>query len=383
MYYLNVVVYMQLRNIIIGFVYRSFIKPVFFKLDPEDVHDQLIKVGQLLGKFSLTRSITNLLFSYSNPKLSQIILGIYFSNPVGLAAGFDKDAQLTQILPSVGFGFAEVGSITGESCDGNPKPRLWRLPNSKALVVYYGLKNKGCQILSAKLKNMRFKIPIGISVAKTNNKKTVSTKAGIKDYAKAFSVFVNIGSYITVNISCPNVYGGEPFTDAKRLRLLLAELDKIKVNKPVFVKLSPDLAKKEIDELLKVVANHRVNGLVISNLTKVRNNPNIKDANIPDKGGMSGKVVKDLSDELIKYVYNKTKGKLVIIGCGGVFTAEDAYKKIKAGASLIQLITGMIYQGPQVISEINQGLVELLEKDGYDSISEAIGENSNYPEVST
>ena len=365
--------YIQLRNIIIGFVYRSFIKPVFFKLDPEDVHDQMIKTGQLLGKFYLTRYLISLLFNYYNPKLTQNIKGITFSNPIGLAAGFDKDAQLTQILPSVGFGFAEVGSITGEPCLGNPKPRLWRLQNSKALVVYYGLKNKGCRILSAKLKDMQFKIPIGISVAKTNNKKTVSTQAGVEDYAAAFGAFVNIGSYITVNISCPNAYGGEPFTDAKRLEKLLAELDKIKVDKPVFVKLSPDLSKKEIDELLRVVANHRVDGLVISNLTKNRNNSKIRDGNVPDKGGMSGKVVSDLSDDLIKYVYRKTKGKLVIIGCGGVFTASDAYKKIKSGASLIQLITGMIYQGPQVISEINQGLVRLLEKDGYENIAQAVG----------
>src|SRR3990167_10600730 len=129
----------------------------------------MIKTGQLLGKFYLTRYLISLLFNYYNPKLTQNIKGITFSNPIGLAAGFDKDAQLTQILSSVGFGFAEVGSITGEPCLGNPKPRLWRLQNSKALVVYYGLKNKGCRILSAKLKDMQFKIPIGISVAKTNN----------------------------------------------------------------------------------------------------------------------------------------------------------------------------------------------------------------------
>lgn len=365
--------YIRIRNALIGFLYKLILKPVFFLQDPEDIHDFMIKFGHILGEFSVLRYMTSLMFNYRNSKLGQNILGIYFSNPVGLAAGFDKDAQLTQILPSIGFGFAEVGSITGEACSGNPKPRLWRLKKSKGLVVYYGLKNKGSRVLALELKNKKFNIPVGISVAKTNSKDTVTTKAGVADYAKAFNAFINIGSYITVNISCPNAYGGEPFTDAERLEKLLSKLDEIKIDKPVFLKLSPDLSKREIDDILKVLAKYRVHGLVISNLTKNRDNSKIMDSNVPTKGGLSGKIVEDLSNDLIEYVYKKTKGRLVIIGCGGVFTAEDAYKKIKAGASLVQLITGMIYQGPQVISEINQGLVRLLEKDGYGSISEAIG----------
>ncbi len=368
---MNCVIY--LRNRITGFLYRNVVKPIFFRIDPETVHDRMINTGRFLGNYFITRNIIKFIYSYSNKKLEQTILGIKFPNPIGLSAGFDKDAILTDIIPSVGFGFIEVGSITGQPCEGNPKPRLWRLKKSKSLVVYYGLKNKGCEKISKRLKNKNFMIPVGISIAKTNCSKTIETDAGIKDYVKAFSKFTNIGSYFTINISCPNTFGGQPFTNSKKLDLLLTRIDRIPNKKPIFLKLSPDLIKKEIDAIINVSKQHRVHGFICTNLTKKRNIKNISDDFVPEKGGISGKVVEDLSNELIKYVYTKTKGRFVIIGCGGVFSAEDAYKKIKLGASLIQLITGMIFQGPQLISDINIGLVSLLEKDRFNNISEAIG----------
>lgn len=361
------------RNQVSGSIYRNIIKKIFFRLDPEIVHDRINFNGRILGSNPVTKKLTSLLFSYSNKALEQNILGINFKNPIGLSAGFDKDANLTDILPSVGFGFAEVGSVTGEPCAGNPKPRLWRLKKSKSLVVYYGLKNKGAEEISKRLKNKKFKIPIGISIAKTNNEKTNELNAGIADYIKAYKAFANIGSYTTINISCPNTFGGQPFTDAKKLDKLMTEIDKIPTKKPVFLKVSPDLSEKEIDDILDVAKKHKVDGFICTNLTKNRNNNKIIDKNIPTVGGISGKVVEDLANELISYIYKKTKGKYVIIGVGGVFNAEDAYKKIKAGASLIQMITGMIFEGPQVISEINMGLVKLLKADGYSTISEAVG----------
>ncbi len=361
------------RNLINRIGYKAVFKRIFFRIDPEIVHDRMTGNGILLGSNFLTRKFISLMFSYSNRKLEQNIFGINFPNPIGLAAGFDKDAQLTNILPSVGFGFAEVGSITGELCGGNPKPRLWRLKKSKGLVVYYGLKNEGCKKISKRLRNKKFKIPIGTSIAKTNSKKTVSDKVGIEDYVKAYKMFTDIGDYFTINISCPNVYGGQPFTDGNRLDKLLKKIDVIRTKKPNFLKISPDLSKKEIDEIIKVSKNYRIDGFVCANLTKNRDNKKIVDKDVQKKGGMSGKVVEDLSNDLIKYIYKKTKGKYVIIGCGGVFTAEDAYKKIRLGASLIQLITGMIFEGPQLISEINQGLVKLLERDKLSNISQAIG----------
>lgn len=333
--------------------------------DPEMVHDRMTLAGRILGSNFLTREITSLLFNYSNPALEQNILGIKFKNPIGLAAGFDKDALLTGILPSVGFGFAEVGSITGEACPGNPKPRLWRLKDSKSLIVYYGLKNKGCEEIASRLKNKKFAIPIGTSIAKTNCADTVETEKGIADYVKAFKAFTGTGAYFTINISCPNAFGGLPFTDAKKLDLLLTQTDKIQTNKPIFLKMSPNLTDGELDNILAVAGKHKVHGFICSNLTK--------DPKIAEKGGLSGKLVEDLANKLISKVYKKTKGKYIIIGCGGVFSAEDAYKKIKLGASLIQLITGMIFEGPQLIGDINKGLVKLLKQDGYKNISEAIG----------
>lgn len=365
------------RNNISGFLYINLVKPIFFLFDPEDVHDRCCAFGKVLGKFWFFRFVTSLFFSYSNKKLEQDILGIKFKNPIGLAAGFDKDAYLTDILPSVGFGFSEVGSITGEPCLGNPKPRLWRLKISKGLVVWYGLKNEGCEAISKRLKGKRFVFPIGTNIAKTNNEKTVSLNAGIADYVKAFSKFTNIGDYFTINISCPNTHGGQPFTEPDRLDKLLGKIDKILTKKPIFLKIAPDLSKAQLDDVIKVVGKHNIDGFVCTNLTKDRNNKKIIEKiiedDVPEHGGISGKVVEGLSNEVISYIYKKTKGKYVIIGLGGVFSAKDAYKKIKMGSSLVQLITGMIFEGPQVISEINQGLVKLLEADGYSNISEAIG----------
>ena len=361
------------RNLINRFLYKAVFKPIFFRIDPETIHDGMIKIGRFLGSNSFTRAAVAFFFSYSNKCLEQIILGIKFPNPVGLAAGFDKDAVLTELLPSVGFGFAEVGSVTGEPCLGNPKPRLWRLTKSKALVVYFGLKNNGCEEISRRLRSKTFSIPIGVNIAKTNSPKTVELEAGIEDYAKAFEQFTGIGSYFTINISCPNAFGGQPFNSPDRLEKLLTTLGQITTKKPIFLKLSPDLAEKEIDQIIEVAARHKIAGFICSNVTENRENKKIVEKQIPKKGGISGKPVEDLTNDLIRYVYQKTGGRFVIIGCGGVFSAEDAYKKIRLGASLVELLTGMIYEGPQVISEINQGLVRLLQKDGFKNISDAVG----------
>lgn len=333
-------------------------------MDPEFIHDAFTIIGRFLGSNFFTRAINHVMFDYSDKSLNQTILGIHFKNPIGLAAGFDKNGVMTKIMPCVGFGFEEIGSITGEPCEGNPKPRLWRHKELKSLRVYYGLKNDGAEKIANRLNHKKFKIPIGISVAKTNCELTVDTEKGIMDYAKAFKAFAKIGAYFTVNLSCPNAFGGQPFTDAVRLDSLLRKLDRITTRKPVFLKLSPDLSEQELNIIIGVAKKHKVNGFICTNLTK---------KHMYGNGGLSGKAVEDLSTKQIAYVYQKTKGKYIIIGCGGIFTAEDAYKKIRAGASLLQLITGMIYEGPQAISSINLGLATLLKKDGFKNISEAVG----------
>lgn len=362
-----------LRNVLAYSVYQVILKPIFFRFDPENIHDRMLNMGKRLSRYAFTRALTRMGFGYSHPMLAQTVLGIEFKNPIGLAAGFDKNAELTEIIPSVGFGFEEVGSITGEACVGNEKPRLWRLKKSHSLLVNYGLKNDGCEAIAARLSSKHFTFPVGTSIAKTNSPETCELDVGIADYVKAFTQFTTIGAYYTINISCPNAFGGQPFTDPARLDALLSSLDRIPTRKPIFVKFSPDITRENINQIIQVIEKHRVHGFICTNLTKKRENLKIKDENVPPFGGMSGKIVEDLANDMIKYLYSKVKNKYVIIGCGGVFSAEDAYRKIRLGASLVQLITGMIYQGPQVISEINRGLVRLLKRDGFANIAQAIG----------
>jgi dihydroorotate dehydrogenase len=365
----------SLRNKVNRFGYQRILKPCLFLINPETTHDIMTFVGKIMGSNILTRNLLKISFSYNNRALNQRILEIRFKNPIGLSAGFDKDADLVKTVPNIGFGYETVGSITGEKCEGNPRPRLWRLKKSKGILVYYGLKNPGCENIFKKLKNKKLSIPIGISIAKTNSKNTIKTEAGIKDYLKAFKVLKDIGSYNEINISCPNAYGGEPFIDPKKLDALLEEIDKVKSKKPNFIKLASDLTKDELDKIIDISKEHNIQGFVSTNLTKDRNNKEIHEKNIPITGGISGKPVQKLSTEQIGYIYKKTRGRYLIIGVGGVFNSQDAYEKIKEGASLVSLISGMIFEGPQVISEINQGLVRLLKQDGHKNISDAIGIN--------
>lgn len=356
-------------------LYQHIAKPIFFRLDPEYVHDHVLELGKAFGRTALTRRATRALYHFQHPALRQTILGIHFPNPIGLTAGFDKNAELTHILPSVGFGFEEVGSVTGEPCEGNPKPRLWRLPKSQGLVVWYGLKNDGSKAIAERLRNARHEFPIGTNIARTNAPTTVRTEAGIADYVKAFQAFAEIGDYTTVNISCPNTCGGEPFNEPTRLALLLTALDRIPTKKPTFIKLSADISAKELDALVDVCDLHRVQGFILSNLTKNYDRQTIdaQERRTIVKGGISGRPVFDPSNALIAHLYRRVGSRYVIIGSGGVFSAEDAYTKIRLGAALVQLATGMIFQGPQLIGEINRGLVTLLHHDGFPSVSEAVG----------
>lgn len=353
-------------------LYRHALKPILFQFDPEFVHDRFTAIGQLLGGSTPLRAATRALSTYEHPMLHTTVAGMHFANPIGLAAGFDKNAHLTDILPAVGFGFAELGSITGKPCPGNPRPRLWRLPQSEALVVYYGLKNDGADAVAARLRGRSFAFPVGISAAKTNDRETCDTDTAVADYTHVVRTFADIGDYFTINISCPNTYGGEPFTDPARLDALLTSVDAV-AQKPVFLKLAVDLSPAQVDAILTACESHRIAGLVCSNLTKNRANHRIKDAHVPEKGGISGRAVQQLADEQLRYIAKHTQQKYVLIGVGGVFTAEDAYRKIRLGASLVQLITGMIFRGPQAIGQINRGLVQLLQRDGFSSVSEAVG----------
>lgn len=366
----------KIRNNILKFFYKNFLKRIFFLSDPENIHHRFLKIGKFLGSNPVTRFLTRLMFSYQNKILEQNLFGHTFKNPVGLSAGFDKNAELTQLLPSIGFGFMEVGTITGEACKGNAKPRLWRLPKSQALVVNWGLMNDGCEKTAQRLLNQKFKIPLIISVGKTNCAKTADENKGISDYFKAYDTLLPLADIIDINISCPNAFGGEPFTDAAKLEKLLKKIREIKTQKPIFLKMPCDLPFEKVDQLLEIAQKYKITGVICTNLTKERDNSRIIDKNVPKNGAISGKVVEEKSNNMIAYIYKKTHGKLPIIGVGGIFSAADAYKKIKLGASLVQLITGMIFEGPQLISDINLGISKLLKKDGYKSLPEAIGKDN-------
>ena len=356
-----------------AFSYQKIAKPIAFSFSPEFTHDSFLSMAKLGGKLAPVKWSLKKAWAYEHRSLNQKIDGISYNNPVGLAAGWDKDATALQIMPALGFGFIEVGSITKDAYEGNEGTRLWRLPKSKSIVVNYGLKNSGVDVIAPRVAINKLEVPIGTNIARTNSPDCSDDLVSIADYVYSFKKLAKIGSYFTINISCPNTFGGQPFHEPTRLKMLLTELDKIPTKKPIYLKLSPDISTKHRQEISKLSFRHRVDGFICGNLTKNRQLADFSEADIPELGGLSGKPVSKLSDQLISDMYELTKGKKTIIGLGGIFSAHDAYQKIQLGASLVQLITGLIYEGPQIVGQINHDLVDLLKKDGLRNISEAVG----------
>ena len=351
-------------------MYKKYIRPKLFKSDPESIHNLIIYLGRVMAFTKLSR-LLRFNFVFKDKRLENEVMGIKFENPVGLSAGFDKNAQLTDFIPDLGFGFIEVGSVTANFCEGNPKPRLHRLVKDNAIIVHYGLANQGAEKIYQRLKDKCFRIPLGISIAKTNDS-TIKGEKSVEDYFKSFELLKNIGDYITINISCPNSGDGRSFEDPILLESLLKKIEKVRRDEKIVLKISPDISERNLNLVINLSKRYKINGFIISNLSKKRENLS-EDENLKYAGGISGRPIQYKSDELIKKVYKKTKGKFVIIGSGGIFNGEDAYRKIKNGASLVQLITGMIYEGPGIVKKINHELVELLEKDKFKNIQEAIG----------
>lgn len=364
------------RDTVLSWCYRYLLKPIYFRFDPESVHGRLTQAGRLLGHHALTREMTRIAFGYEHPMLATTLAGIPLRNPVGLSAGFDKEGQLIEVMPAVGFGFMEIGSITGSPSAGNPKPRLWRLPKSNALVVHLGLNSSGSAAVATRLRTVRPCLPVGISIAKANHPEYDSLEAGLAEYRRAAEHLRGLGAFRVINISCPNTTGGEPFAKRECLRRLLTEVMPVVSGQPVFVKLPVDVNVDELNAILDECLTQGVTGFICTNLTKKRDLLTIHDAIVPPRGGISGKVVEPLSNEALAHVYRWTGGRVPLIGVGGIFTAEDAYRKIRLGATAVQLITGMIYRGPMVVSEIKRGLVRLLRADGFRSVAEAVGVDS-------
>jgi dihydroorotate dehydrogenase len=379
-----------IRNFVLKMLYRLF-RPLIFLMEPENAHYTLKKGGVLLGSNPFTRFITGLLFDYGHKSLNTTVNGISYRNPIGLSAGFDKDGELTKIYPSLGFGLAELGSFTGEVCPGNPGRRLFRMVKSKSIVVWYGLNNFGAEKIATRLEGTNFgRLRVGINAAKSNITPNFELQESIRDYIKTMTLFKDIGDYYTINISCPNTQDGEPFVDADNLATLLKAVnDKIRPisNRPIYVKLAADLTFDEIDVIIDGCLKYKMDGVVLTNLAK----PDCNEEHIPEeypsydgrlpkgKGAMSGLPLQRISTSVIRHVYRKTRGELTIIGVGGIFSAKDAYEKITSGSNLLHLITTMIFDGPQNISEINRGLVKLLKEDGFTSIEQAVGSRNPLP----
>jgi dihydroorotate dehydrogenase len=353
----------------IKWAYKNVLKPILFKFDPELVHDVFVDMGEFLGRSGIGRALICGMYGYKGDRIALTVDGITYRSPVLLAAGFDYNGRLGQVLPAMAFGGVEAGSVTARPCAGNDKPRMRRLIRSGGLVVNKGLKNEGVDKVIDRLKTRKREkgFVIGVSIAKTNDRLNTSQEQGIEDYVYSFKRLneENVGDFYTINISCPNVFGGENFAEPVRLRQLMYALMKIRCDKPVYAKMPINLPWNEFEELLDVLVEYGVNGVVIGNLNK-----NYADAAHQDElpatysGGLSGRPCRDISTDLIRRTRQKYPEGFTIIGCGGILSPGDARDKLDAGADLLQLITGMIFEGPHLMKEI----CAMYEKGRYDRV---------------
>ena len=366
-------------------MYKYVIKPLLFLLTPDFAHRLIVFCGRVVQALQPVRWAIRKSWSFQDNSLQQEVDGITFYNPIGLSAGFDKNVQLSPLMEDVGFGFASGGSVTLEPRKGNRRPWFHRLPRTKSVVVYAGMPNYGLRKISRYIRRNRRRLdnmPTVVSVAVVANKTTHErmgtrlTKEVIIDDVKKATKYINdnnLASVVEINISCPNA-GKEPFIETESLDALLTTLDSVPRDVPFWVKMPHLYDIEQFDSLLKVIVRHNIQGVTVANLVKDRSKIDIKDPLTDEiRGGLSGRPTREHSLDLIRHAYKKYGDRLTIIGVGGVFSAEDAYAKIKAGASLVGLITGLFFEGPQLIGQINRGLVELLRKDGFSHISEAVG----------
>ena len=301
------------------------------------------------------------MFVYENPKLEQNLFGLTFKNPVGLAAGFDKDAELIEPLSHLGFGFIEIGTLTPKPQDGNPEPRLFRLPKDKALINRMGFNNKGVKTAVERLRNRKSEVLIGGNIGK--NKITPNENA-TADYLTCFDALYDVVDYFTVNVSSPNTPNLRALQEKKPLMELLGMLQKRNNEqlkpKPILLKIAPDLTNSQLDDIIEIVTETKIAGLIAHNTTIQRDDLKTSENQLSEigNGGLSGKPLKNRSTEVIKYLFEKSDRKLKIIGVGGIHSPQDALEKLKVGACLVQLYTGFIYEGPALIKKINQLLVK-------------------------
>lgn len=346
----------------IATLYQNILKPALFTVDAEKIHNLFTIIGETSEAFA---PLIEKSFSYQNKSLRKRLLGITFENPIGLSAGFDYDGHLAEIMKHVGFGFNTVGTVTAKPYDGNKPPRLVRLPKSKSILVNKGFKSEGAEKVSQRLDKKNLKgHTVGISVGSSNIPKVNTIKKAIDDYLFTFDIFKdkNYVKYFELNISCPNTAMTEGFVTMKNFEKLLAEISKLKLKKPILIKMPSEVELSESHKLVKRALSKDIHGFIFSNLVKNRSNRYLNREEVAKvsiyKGNFSGRPASANSLNLLKETRNKFGKEVVLVGCGGVFTYQDALDKFEAGADLIQLITGMIYQGPQIAGEINYNLAK-------------------------
>ena len=341
----------------------NIIRPLIFKFSPEVAHSLAIKALKLNN------------IPYTQPKNNHIIETTFcekkLPSPIGVAAGFDKNAEVYNPLFNLGFGFVEVGTITPKPQFGNPKPRVFRLEEDEALINRLGFNNSGSEEISKRIKENNKKGFLGINIGPNKD----STDR-VEDYLICFRKFYNLGDYITINISSPNTENLRDFHKQDELTSLIAKLKNEKKvlnsNVPLAIKVSPDLNDDQINEVSNIILEQEIGIVIVSNTTD-KNRENLKNINKLEKGGLSGKPIEKISNEVISKFYKILKDKTKIIGVGGVSNGQDAFEKITSGATLIQLYTGMVYRGPRIASKISKELIDLLKNKGFKNVSEAIG----------
>jgi dihydroorotate dehydrogenase len=314
--------------------------------------------------------------SYTNPALRIERFGLKFANPVGLAAGLDKNGVALQPLAALGFGFIEAGTVTYHPQPGNPRPRLFRLREDEALINRAGFNNDGAAAFARRVEQHRPSCVLGVSIGKS---KITPLENATEDYLASFELVYKVADYIAVNVSSPNTPQLRELQQSQQLTSLLSALQQrnreLQQPLPLLVKLSPDLERSELETIVDVVQRLGIDGIIATNTTISREDLRTDAQRVAacGEGGLSGKPIKTRSTKMIADLYELTRGRIPLIGVGGIFTAEDAWEKITAGASLVQLYTGFIYQGPNIAGEINEGLAKILAREGLKNISDAVG----------
>lgn len=330
-------------------MYKHIIRPILFKFQPEPIHHAMMRMFKILRYTPLARTALKILFRYKSPTLEREVFGLHFPNPVGLAAGFDKNAEVYDILGCMGFGFIEIGTVTPKAQNGNPKPRCFRLPQDKAIINRMGFNNMGVENAVRKLRHRNPKLIVGGNIGK--NTATANQDAPA-DYLRLFRSMYDYVDYFTVNVSCPNVANLRHLQNKDNIFEILTLLKDFRKGqsdyRPILLKISPDLDQTQIDVMIEVVKQCKIDGIVATNTSTSREGLATDPKTIKNigNGGLSGAPLTKRSLEMVKYIHQKTSGNLPIIGVGGIMTPDDAQAMLDAGASLVQIYSGFIYEGP-------------------------------------